>query len=343
MLDFEVNDPPYSEDSNDVDALLSAMNIKGKVVDIKRGIRIKTYFIELEIGEKVSKVTSLATELMLVLKISQPPRIYALPLTNLIAIETITTDKPVKIMLQDVLSQVEINDYKLPLVVGCEMDGKPYIVDLIDAPHLLIGGTSGAGKSELCNTIAHSLVERYKNDRNSLELILVDPKGTELVDIKNIHPNVLHVHASDMIDKVLDKALSLMEQRFDKFRALQVKDIERYRKVKHMSYIVIIIDELADILMNDPKKLRHNKIVRLLQKCRATGIHFIANTQRPGADVITGTMKANLDAKIALKTTDRHHSTTILGHDGAEKLVGKGDMLIDFYGKVTRVQGALVA
>jgi S-DNA-T family DNA segregation ATPase FtsK/SpoIIIE len=322
-----------------IDRLFNAHKIKAHVASYSEGLRTCQYNIKLDIGEKVSKVKSVSEELALLVQSVNKPKIDLDTASGHITIETTVTSKPITVPFETLAQDVDFTQYELPLVVGADMQGKPMVVDLAEAPHILIGGSTGAGKSVLCNTIIHSLMRKYTSE--DIQFGFIDPKSTELTQFKNSAYCGMYASDYESATELIDKALTVMEDRYKLLSLKGYTSLKEFRKKERHPYIVIVIDELADILLQDKKEFLFTKLVRLLQKARAAGIHVIANTQRPSRDVLKGLLKANMPVQIALKTSSNFDSRVIIGEDGAEKLVGKGDMLVRYNGNTTRVQGAL--
>jgi len=255
------------------------------------------------------------------------------------------------VSLRDILVSNEFNSAKSPLAfaVGKDITGSIQIGALNKMPHLLIAGTTGSGKSVMLNSIILSFL--YKSSPEDVRLLLIDPKRVEFMPYEGL-PHLIIPHVITDVPKAsnaLTWALDEMERRFNLFASARVKDIGEYNamrdvvlaKKKKMPYIVIIIDEFSDFIMQGKKELE-DKIVRLGQKARAAGIHLILATQRPTAEFVTGGIKANFPSKIAFKVSSRVNSDVIIGMTGAEKLLGHGDMLyapIEYSSAPKRIQG----
>lgn len=322
-----------------INQLFSAMKIKAHVSSYSEGLRTCQFKIKLDLGEKVSKIRGISEELSLLVQSISRPKIELDTTSGHVVIETTTTDKPITIPFETLIHSVNIEQYELPLVIGVDMQGNPLVVDLADAPHVLIGGATGAGKSVLCKTVINSLMARYGS--GDIQFGFIDPKSTELSQFKD--SSYCGLYASDYESSVelVEKAIVVMEDRYKLLNLKGCTTLKELRRTERHPYIVIMIDELADILLQDKKEYLFTRLVRLLQKARAAGIHVIANTQRPSRDVVKGLLKANMPVQIALKTSSNFDSRVIIGEDGAEKLIGKGDMLVRYNGHITRVQGAL--
>jgi len=232
--------------------------------------------------------------------------------------------------------------------LGKDIDNNLVSLNIAEMPHMIIAGTTGSGKSVAINTIISSLI--YRNPPSRVRMIMVDPKRVELSAYNRIpHLMTPVVHDPQSASRILQMATVWMEERYNKLRRNGVKDISSYNKKMTnkediMPYIVIIIDELADLMMSSPKDTE-SAIIRLAQMARAVGIHLLVATQRPSADVITGLIRSNIPARMAFRVSTKIDSRIILDTNGAESLLGKGDMLIltPNYQGIRRAQGAFVS
>jgi len=256
------------------------------------------------------------------------------------------------VTIGDIIKSQEYNSHLMKLKVGLGKDilGKPVTIDLKKQPHLLIAGATGSGKSICLNSIICDLIYNY--DPNNVRFILIDPKMVEL-QLYNGIPHLLTpvITETYMAPRALKWAVSEMERRYKLLSEVNARDIDKYNeriqgyeeKYEYLPYIVIIIDELADLMMIAAKELE-GSITRIAQKARAVGLHLILATQRPSVDIITGVIKANFPARIAFQVAQKIDSRTILDQNGAESLLGKGDML--YQSPVTsfpvRIQGAYI-
>lgn len=229
----------------------------------------------------------------------------------------------------------------LTVILGQDMDGKAVYTDIAKAPHILIAGTTGSGKSETIHSIIASLLMRFSYGHNAPGIAIIDMKGSEYNKYKNSYPVKIYREEKEAF-KLLDTLCDLMDMRYKMFTDADCDDIYGYRaKGNKMTSIVCVIDELADLILQN--RSVETKIVRLAQKARGCGIHLILGTQRPSKDVVTGLIKANIPYKIALNTANATDSRIILGENGAEKLLGNGDMLIKKNGNTpVHVQGCFV-
>ena len=332
--------------SKEVIDTLKNFNIEIQDCNATFGPTITRYEVSPKPGTKVSKIVNLSDDLALSLA-ARSIRIEApVPGKSVIGIE-VPNDKPQVVGLREVITSNEfINDpSSLAVGLGKEISGKPLIADLAKMPHLLIAGATGSGKSVCVNTIITSLL--YKSSPEEVKLLLIDPKVVELAHYNGI-PHLLSPVVTDpkKASNALNWAVNEMNKRYQLFAENGVKDIAGYnRKCENkMHKIVIIIDELADLMMACGNEVE-DYICRLAQMARAAGMHLIIATQRPSVDVITGIIKANIPSRIAFAVSSQTDSRTILDMGGAEKLLGKGDMLYYPLGaaKPVRIQGAFIS
>ncbi|AIF43169.1 DNA translocase FtsK [Virgibacillus sp. SK37] len=331
---------------------LKHFNVRAKVVNATQGPSVTRFEVQPELGVKVSKVKNLSDDLKLNMA-AKDIRIEApIPGKNTIGIE-IPNLKAEMVGLQSIFDSEEFRQSNSPLTIalGLSIEGKPLITNIQKMPHGLIAGATGSGKSVCINTILISLI--YKASHDDVKFMLIDPKMVELAPYNGI-PHLVSPVITDVkaATAALKWAVSEMEERYEKFVQEGVRDIERYnQKVKKqgrvhekMPYIVIVIDELADLMMVSPQDVE-DAISRIAQKARACGIHLLLATQRPSVDVITGLIKANIPTRIAFSVSSQVDSRTILDASGAEKLLGKGDMLFieNGTGKSIRLQGPFVS
>lgn len=317
-----------------------------KVNQVSCGPTVTRYELQPAPGVKVSKIVALTDDLQLSLA-AKGIRIEApIPGKSAVGIE-VPNEKIAKVGLRELLSIPAFNDshVKLPIALGLDVAGNPVIADLTDMPHLLIAGATGSGKSVCLNTIIISLLYRLGPQR--LKLVMIDPKMVELT-VYNGLPHLMTpvVTEARKAALVLRWMVSEMERRYKSFADAGVRDIYRYNETQkeQLPYIVVIIDELADLMMVSPVEVE-DAICRLAQMARAAGIHLLVATQRPSVDVVTGIIKANMPSRIAFAVSSQADSRTILDMGGAEKLLGRGDMLFFPVGaaKPHRVQGAYVS
>ena len=298
-------------------------------------------------GIKVSQINNLADDLALALRARQIRLIAPIPGKAAVGVE-IPNRNPQMVRLKEILNSPEFTDSskKLPLVLGKTTSGKPYVTDLAKLPHLLVAGATGAGKSVCLNTIISSLI--YRLHPHQIRFIMIDPKMLELTVYSGIpHLGRPVVTNPKRAERVLFDAVKEMESRYRKLAAAGVRSIDDFNKRQdsadqRMPYIVIIVDELADLMMSSGSNKIELQITRLAQMARAVGIHLILATQRPSVDVITGIIKANFPSRIAFQVSSKVDSRTIIDANGAEKLLGLGDMLFLPSGQPqpTRIHGA---
>lgn len=325
---------------------LSSFGIEVTMHDVNVGPAVMQYTLKPAEGVKLSKIENLKSDLALALS-AKSLRIEApIPGKNLVGIE-IPNDNRITVRMKEILQSKAFSEGKsnLRLVLGRDVAGHPIVGDLAAMPHLLVAGQTGSGKSVCINAFLLSLI--YQNSPNDLRFILVDPKRVELVQYNGI-PHLLTpvINDPDKTVSALKWALSEMTRRYTEFAKQRVRNLAEYNAANpdnRLSYIVIVIDELADLMMVSGKEVEAC-IVRLAQMARATGIHLIVATQRPSVDVITGLIKANIPTRIAFRTAQGVDSKTILDSVGAEDLLGRGDMLYVAPGASDpmRVQGAFV-
>lgn len=338
--------------------VLKDFGIEGHVVAAHVGPAVTQYELEIKAGTKVNKILSLNREIALALA-AKDVRIQApIPGKNTIGIEL--PNKSISMVnVREVLTSVpqSLKESKLLSVLGRDIMGEPRWMEINKTPHLLVAGSTGSGKSVCVNSILASILMRAKPDE--VNLVLVDPKKVEL----SIYNGVPHLMVPVVTDPkkaniVLKKIVSEMERRYDVFEESKTKNITSYNsyidkqndnlpdseKLKHMPYIVVIIDELADLMLVAAKEVE-DSIMRITQMARAAGIHLIVATQRPSTDVITGVVKANIPSRISFAVSSGIDSRTILDMVGAEKLLGKGDMLYLPQGENVpiRIQGTFIS
>jgi S-DNA-T family DNA segregation ATPase FtsK/SpoIIIE len=343
---------------------LAEFRIEVRVVEIDTGPVITMFEIELSAGTKVSQINSLSNDIARALKAPAVRVVAPLPGKNTIGIEVPNIDKE-KVRLKELimLSGVKPTRMALPIFFGKNASGDPLIVDLASMPHLLLAGTTGSGKSVAINGLVMSVLMTQRPDH--VKLILIDPKMVELNVFKEI-PHLMCPIVTDMqrAEMILQWATTKMDERYELLAEAGVRDIagfnrlgkeaiyERFQpsteeeKMKiptHLPYIVIIIDELADLMMTSGKEVEHH-LSRLAQKSRAVGVHLVVATQRPQANVVTGLVKSNLPCRIAFRVASRMDSRIVLDQNGAETLMGAGDMLFLPPGssKLVRAQGTIV-
>ena len=331
---------------------LKHFNVKAKVVNATQGPSVTRFEVQPELGVKVSRVRNLNDDIKLNMA-AKDIRIEApIPGKNTIGIE-VPNLKPQMVGLQEILEAPAFQQSKSPLTIGLglNVEGQPLVTNISKMPHGLIAGATGSGKSVCINTILISLL--YKANHEDVKFLLIDPKMVELAPYNGI-PHLVAPVITDVkaATAALKWAVNEMEDRYEKFVHEGVRDIERYnekmnkenRQTEKLPFMVIVIDELADLMMISPQDVE-DAISRIAQKARACGMHLLLATQRPSVDVITGLIKANIPTRIAFSVSSQVDSRTIIDTSGAERLLGKGDMLLieNGSGKSVRLQGAFVS
>ena len=331
-------------DEKTLEKILLDFGVEGEVKKVSQGPVVTLYEFEPAPGVKVSKIINLSEDIARNTS-SESARIATIPGSNTIGIEL---PKPQRenVFLSEIISDSNFKkkDTKLPIALGKSISGMPITGDLSSMPHLLIAGTTGSGKSVCINTIILSLL--YKHSPEKCKFILIDPKMLELSTYEGI-PHLLCpvITEAKKAASVLGWVVKEMENRYKLMTKVGVRNIDGYNE-KHkisMPYIVVIVDEMSDLMLVAGKDIE-NYIQKLSQMARAAGIHIIMATQRPSVDVITGTIKANFPTRISFQVTSKIDSRTILGEQGAEQLLGKGDMLyMTSANKMTRIHAPFVA
>lgn len=331
---------------------LQNFNVGASVVNVTQGPAVTRFEVQPEPGVKVNKITNLSDDIKLSLA-ARDIRIEApIPGKHTIGIE-VPNQKSRPVFINEIIQSPVFRESESPLtaILGLDISGKPIVTDLKKMPHGLIAGATGSGKSVCINTILVSLL--FKASPEDLKLLLIDPKMVELAPYNRI-PHLVSPVITDVkaATASLKWAVDEMERRYELFAHTGVRDINRFNElaIKHKQYsdklpfIVIIIDELADLMMMSPADVEE-AICRIAQKARACGIHLIVATQRPSVDVITGLIKANIPTRIAFSVSSQVDSRTIIDISGAEKLLGRGDMLFLENGssKPVRLQGTFVS
>ncbi len=336
---------------------LYTFGVKVTITDISQGPSVTRYELQPEQGVKVSKIVGLADDIKLNLAATDIRIEAPIPGKAAIGIE-VPNKENMMVALRDLFETKEFKEFpsNIAFAVGKDIAGKVVVADIAKMPHMLIAGATGSGKSVCINTLIMSIL--YKAHPNDVKLIMVDPKVVEL-SVYNGIPHLLIPVVTDpkKASAALHWGVSEMEERYRKFADFNVRDLKGYnKKVESMReggdenapaklpQIVIIVDELADLMMVCPGEVEES-ICRLAQLARAAGIHLIIATQRPSVDVITGLIKANMPSRVAFSVSSGVDSRTILDMNGAEKLLGKGDMLFypQGYSKPARIQGAFVS
>ena len=352
LKDYKVKqkDPAKQQrNSKKLEETLMLFGIEAKVVNVSVGPTITRYELQPKAGVKVSKILNLSDDLALALAAVAAIRIEApIPGTSLIGIELPNAETDM-VSFRSVLESKAFFEAKskLSFVLGKDVSGKPMISDISRMPHMLVAGSTGSGKSVCINGLICSIL--FKATPDEVKFIMIDPKMVEL-SIYNDIPHLLIPVVTDMkkAPYALSWAVNEMNRRYKLFAENRVRDINGYNELEEteekMPRIVIIVDELADLMMVSPNEVE-DAICRLAQMARACGMHLVLATQRPSVDVITGLIKSNIPSRIAFAVSSQVDSRTILDGVGAEKLIGKGDMLYSPQGlsKPQRIQGAFIS
>ena len=337
-----------------------------RVVEIDTGPVITQFELELEAGLRLSKVTVLADDLAIALRVPSVRVVAPIPGKNTVGVE-VPNEKQVMVRLRELIEACPdaFEKKRIPIFLGKDVSGRALVVDLAKMPHLLIAGRTGTGKSVCLNAIILSILMSRTPDQ--VKMLMIDPKMVELSPYKRV-PHLMHPVITDMkkAEAVLAWAVDKMEERYDLLARCGVRHLDSYNELgrenilqrlgvdpaseeavqipEKMPYIVIIADEMADMMMTSGKDVEGH-IIRLAQKSRAVGIHLVLATQKPTVDVITGLIKSNLPARIAFQVASRVDSRVVLDEMGAERLLGNGDMLYLMPGtsKITRAQGTYVS
>ena len=331
-------------DSEFLEKILLDFGVSGDIKKVSHGPVVTLNEFEPAAGVKVSKIINLSDDIARNTS-SESARIATIPGRSTIGIELPNSSRE-NVYLSEILSNPDFNkkDIRLPIALGKNISGIPVVGDLASMPHLLIAGTTGSGKSVCINTIILSLLYRHTPDK--CKFILIDPKMLELSTYEGI-PHLLCpvITEAKKAASVLGWVVKEMENRYRLMTKEGVRNIDGYN-AKHtlaMPYIVVVVDEMSDLMLVAGKEIE-NYIQKLSQMARAAGIHIIMATQRPSVDVITGTIKANFPTRISFQVTSKIDSRTILGEQGAEQLLGKGDMLyMSSANKIVRIHAPFVS
>ena len=334
----------YKIDESTLEKILLDFGVEGKIKKISRGPVVTLNEFEPAAGVKVSKIINLSEDIARNTS-SESARISTIPGSNTIGIELPNTYRE-NVYLSEIVSSNSFSgkQAKLPIALGKNISGLAVVGDLASMPHLLIAGTTGSGKSVCINTIILSLL--YKHGPDKCKFILIDPKMLELSAYEGI-PHLLCpvITEAKKAASVLGWVVKEMENRYKLMTRVGVKNIDGYNAKNKISmpYIVVIVDEMSDLMLVAGKEIE-NYIQKLSQMARAAGIHIIMATQRPSVDVITGTIKANFPTRVSFQVSSKIDSRTILGEQGAEQLLGKGDMLyMTSANKMIRIHGPFVS
>ena len=337
----------YQNETNNsefLEKILLDFGVNGSIKKVSHGPVVTLNEFEPAAGVKVSKIINLSDDIARNTS-SESARIATIPGSNTVGIELPNNSRE-NVYLSEILNDVDFKkkDIKLPIALGKNISGRPIVGDLFSMPHLLIAGTTGSGKSVCINTIILSLLYRHTPDK--CKFILIDPKMLELSTYEGI-PHLLCpvITEAKKAASVLGWVVKEMESRYRLMTKEGVRNIDGYN-VKHklpMPYIVVVVDEMSDLMLVAGKEIE-NYIQKLSQMARAAGIHIIMATQRPSVDVITGTIKANFPTRISFQVTSKIDSRTILGEQGAEQLLGKGDMLyMSSANRIVRIHAPFVS
>ncbi|MBI2823981.1 MAG: DNA translocase FtsK 4TM domain-containing protein [Planctomycetia bacterium] len=330
-----------------------------RVVEIETGPVIAQFEVELESGLRLSKITSLADDLAIALRVPSVRIVAPIPGKNTVGVEVPNAERQI-VRLREVIEEAngKAGKMRIPIYLGKDVAGNPMVVDLATLPHLLIAGRTGTGKSVCLNSIIVSMLMTRRPDE--VRMLLIDPKMVELSPYKTL-PHLMHPVVTDMrkAEAILAWAVDKMEERYALLARAGVRHISGYNQLgeeelmarlqpenederqqipTHLPYIVIVADEMADLMMTSAKEVETH-IIRLAQKSRAVGIHLVLATQKPTVDVITGLIKSNLPARIAFQVASRVDSRVVLDEMGADKLLGNGDLLFLWPGTSTLIRG----
>ena len=364
-IPFEDHEKEVRRQARILEKTFANFGFKVRVVEIETGPVIAQFEVELEAGLRLSKITSLADDLAIALRVPSVRIVAPIPGKNTVGIEVPNTDRHV-VRLREVIEEgrAKTQKMRIPIFLGKDVAGKPMVVDLATLPHLLIAGRTGTGKSVCLNSIIVSMLMTRRPDE--VRMLMIDPKMVELSTYKKL-PHLMHPVVTDMrkAEAILAWAVEKMEERYALLARAGVRHISGYNQLgeeelmdrlqpeddeerqaipTNLPYIVIVADEMADLMMTAAKEVEQH-IIRLAQKSRAVGIHLVLATQKPTVDVITGLIKSNLPARIAFQVASRTDSRVVLDEMGADKLLGNGDMLFLWPGtsQLLRGQGTYVS
>ena len=347
MLSLGHGDPEHDAEgtSQRLTLALSDLGVEANVVRAVVGPRVTRYELRLGSGVKVGKVRNLQQDIAYALAATEVRILAPIPGKSAVGVEVPNT-RPAKVTLGDVFqSYPDANDWTLPVGLGKDISGRAVFFDLSEMPHLLVAGTTGSGKSVMLNGLLTSLL--LTTDPRQVKMVLIDPKRVELSQFGRV-PHLITPVVTDVkkAANALAWAVAEMERRYEVLEKIGVRSLEGYndRAETQMPYVVVVIDELADLMMQAGAKVE-DAIIRLAQKARAVGIHLVVATQRPSVDVITGMIKANVPSRIAFAVSSQVDSRVILDTAGAEALLGMGDMLYKpvSAARPSRVQGAFIS
>lgn len=355
----EEHEKEVREKAKKLEQTFASFGLKVKVVEIETGPVIAQYEVELEAGLRLSKITGLADDLAIALRVPSVRIVAPIPGKNTVGIEVPNNSRQL-VRLREVIEETngKAKKMRIPVYLGKDVAGNPMVVDLTTLPHLLIAGRTGTGKSVCLNSIIVSMLMTRRPDE--VKMLMIDPKMVELSPYKKL-PHLMHPVVTDMrkAEAILAWAVEKMEERYALLARAGVRHISVYNQLGeeelmdrlqpetdeekasiplNLPYIVIVADEMADLMMTSGKEVEQH-IIRLAQKSRAVGIHLILATQKPTVDVITGLIKSNLPARIAFQVASRVDSRVVLDEMGAERLLGNGDLLFLWPGTSTLLRG----
>lgn len=332
-----------------IERTLESFGIMARVAEVNKGPAVTQYALEVALGTKLSRITALANDLALALAAPTGQiRIEApIPGKSLVGIEVPNRSLEFVTLKKMLASEVmKKATSKLTVALGLDVSGRPTVANIARMPHVLIAGTTGSGKTVLLNSFIATLL--FRTTPEEVKLLLVDPKRVELIQYNGV-PHLLTpvITEPEKVISALKWAIEEMERRYRLFAEVGVRNIDAYNELSGFSalpYIVIIVDELADVMFFSPVEVE-DTICRIAQMARATGIHLVVSTQRPSVDVLTGLIKANIPCRISFAVSSMVDSRVIIDQPGAEKLLGRGDMLYipPDQAKPTRIQGAYVS
>ena len=355
---FEEQEREVRRNARILEKTFADFGFKVKVVEIETGPVIAQYEVQLEAGLRLSKITGLADDLAIALRVPSVRIVAPIPGKNTVGIE-VPNDTRQVVRLRDVMEEADgrTKKMRIPIFLGKDVSGNPLIVDLSTLPHLLIAGRTGTGKSVCLNAIISSILMTRQPDE--VRMLMIDPKMVELCGYGRL-PHLMHPVVTDMrkAEAILAWAVDKMEERYALLAQAGVRHITSYNQLgkeelqkrlaaendeaeeipERLPFIVIVADEIADLMMTAGKEVEQH-IIRLAQKSRAVGIHLILATQKPTVDVITGLIKSNLPARISFQVASRTDSRVVLDEIGAEKLLGNGDMLFLWPGTSNMLRG----
>ncbi|MFM8577903.1 MAG: DNA translocase FtsK, partial [Planctomycetaceae bacterium] len=365
QLQLDAQEQEVREKARLLEKTFAEFGFRIRVVEIETGPVISQYEIELEAGLRLSKITNLADDLAIALRVPSVRIVAPIPGKNSVGIEVPNTERQM-VRLREVVeeTQAKSRSMKIPLYLGKDVAGNPMVIDMAAMPHLLIAGRTGTGKSVCLNSIIVSMLMTRRPDE--VRMLMIDPKMVELTPYKSL-PHLMHPVVTDMkkAEAILAWAVEKMEQRYTLLAKVGVRHLSQYnalgrqellRRIRPaseeeaaaipttMPFIVMIADEIADMMKTAGKEIESH-IIRLAQKSRAVGIHLVLATQKPTVDVITGLIKSNLPARIAFQVASRTDSRVVLDECGAERLHGNGDTLFLSPGtsQILRGQGTFVS